>query len=192
VNAVYFRSAAEFRHWLATHAAIATELLVGFYKVGSGIPRMSWPESVDEALCYGWIDGVRCRVDDDRYTVRFTPRKAVSNWSAVNVARIAELRRLERLTPAGLAAFEARRENRSGIYSYEKRPDALPAPYQARLARKPKALRFFAAQPASYRAAAIWWVVSAKQEVTRLRRLDLLIENSRAGQRLKQFAPSRL
>jgi uncharacterized protein YdeI (YjbR/CyaY-like superfamily) len=125
----FFKTPAEFRKWLQQNHASASELLVGFYKTTSGKPSITWPESVDEALCFGWIDGVRKRVDDERYTIRFTPRRPTSIWSAVNIRRVAELASAKRMKAAGLKVFESRRENKSGIYSYEKRPDDLVEPY---------------------------------------------------------------
>lgn len=188
----FFRTAADFRRWLGRNSGSATELLVGYFKRDSGKPSVTWPETVDHALCHGWIDGVRKRIDATRYTIRFTPRKPTSTWSAVNVGRVAELERLGLMRPAGRAAFGARRENRSGIYSYEQRPHTLPAPYAAVLRANTAAHRHFGAEAPSYRRAVIWWVVSAKQETTRLRRLDQLIDDSALGKRIKQFgAPNK-
>jgi uncharacterized protein YdeI (YjbR/CyaY-like superfamily) len=190
----FFRSAAEMRRWLEKHSDSAQELWLGYHKRASGKPSVTWPESVDHALCFGWIDGLRKNIDATRYMIRFTPRKPSSTWSAVNIKRVEILRGQRLMRPAGLKAFSARRENRSGIYSYEQRPEVLPAPYAARLKKRPQAFAFFAAQPPSYRRAAIWWVVSAKQEATRLRRLEQLIEDSAHARRLKQFtarAPQR-
>jgi uncharacterized protein YdeI (YjbR/CyaY-like superfamily) len=188
---VYFRSAAEFRQWLRQHGASAQELWLGYYKRATGEPSLTWSESVDQALCFGWIDGIRKRVDEERYTIRFTPRKAGSTWSSVNLRRIEALHKQGLMRPAGLAAFEARRENRSGVYSYEQRPMELPPPYAAPLKKNRRAQTFFDAQPASYRRAAIWWVVSAKQEATRSRRIEQLIEDSQSERRIKQFVASK-
>ena len=188
MNPTFFKSPSEFRRWLEGHHATAQELWVGFYKKASGRPSISWPESVDEALCFGWIDGVRKSVDDESYAIRFTPRKPRSVWSAVNIRRAVELERLGRMRPAGRKAFEARVENRSGIYSYEQRSAELDGPYGERLRQNEEAWRFFQAQPASYRKAANWWVLSAKKEETRVRRLEKLIEDSAAGRRIAQFA----
>ncbi len=183
----YFPTAAGFRRWLARHHATATALWVGYYKVGTGVPSLTWPESVDEALCVGWIDGIRQRIDDMRYAIRFTPRKPGSVWSAVNLGRVEALRAEGRMKPAGLKAYEARVLNRAGQYSYEQRPAELP-PEQARLfKRQPAAWAFFQAQPPSYRRAAIWWVISAKQAATRERRLAQLLALSAEGCRLPQF-----
>jgi uncharacterized protein YdeI (YjbR/CyaY-like superfamily) len=183
----YFPTPADFRAWLDEHHATARELLVGFYKTGSGMPSITWPESVDEALCFGWIDGVRKRVDDRSYTIRFTPRKAGSVWSAVNIRRVGVLTQKGRMRPAGLTAFAARRENRSGIYSYEQRRAELEEPYQSVLKKNKAAWAFFQAQPPSYRKAAGWWVVSAKKEETRVRRLGQLVAYSARGQTIPQF-----
>jgi uncharacterized protein YdeI (YjbR/CyaY-like superfamily) len=183
----FFRSPAEFRAWLEEHHATARELLVGFYKTDSGTPSITWPESVDEALCFGWIDGVRRRVDDHSYTIRFTPRKTGSVWSAVNIRRALALIDEGRMRPAGLAAFEARRENKSGIYSYEQRREGLEEPYQSVLRKNKAAWAFFQARPPSYRKAVGWWVVCAKKEETRLRRLGQLIECSARGELIPQF-----
>ncbi len=180
----FFRHPADFRRWLEKHHASAAELLVGFWKTGSGEPSMTWPESVDQALCFGWIDGVRKRIDDASYTIRFTPRKKTSIWSAVNIKRVAELTALGLMQPAGSAAFELRRENRSGIYAYEQRRDTLEPHYEALFRKDPVAWKFFQAQPPSYRKVACWWVVSAKKEETRLKRLATLIADSAHGQRL--------
>ena len=187
VKLTFFRSAAAFRKWLQEHSATKQELLVGFYKTGSGKPSITWPESVDEALCFGWIDGVRKRVDDVSYTIRFTPRKSSSTWSSINIKRAEALVKERRMTPAGRKAFAARRENKSGIYSYEQRPDTLIEPYASLLARNPRAAKFFAQQAPSYRRAAIWWVISAKKEETRLKRTQTLIELSAKGEWIPQF-----
>ena len=178
---------ADFRRWLQAHHATETELLVGFYKTGSGQPSITWPESVDQALCFGWIDGLRKRVDDERYTIRFTPRKPTSTWSAVNIKRVEELTQLGLMTPAGLKVFEARQANKSGIYSYEQRTTELPPEYDKVLKANRAAWTFFQAQSASYRKAAMWWIVSAKQATTRLKRLEQLIDLSAHEQQIPQF-----
>jgi len=141
VEPTFFATPAGFRDWLEVHHADAPELLVGYYKKGSGRASMTWPESVDEALCFGWIDGIRRRIDDERYSIRFTPRRARSVWSAVNIRRAGELIAEGRMTPAGLAAFEARDEARSAIYSYEQRHKAKLDPEQERLLRELAKLR---------------------------------------------------
>src|SRR5438552_396885 len=160
----FFKSPGDFRKWLEKHHASTQELLVGYYKKSSGRSSMTWPESVDEALCFGWIDGIRRSVDDISYTIRFTPRRRGSIWSAVNMKRVEELSKKGRMQPAGLKAYQARKEYKSGIYSYEQRSAELPAPYDEKLRKNKAAWDFFYAQPAGYRKIAFWWVVSAKKE----------------------------
>jgi uncharacterized protein YdeI (YjbR/CyaY-like superfamily) len=182
VKPTFFATKAQFRSWLERHHADRRELLVGFYKKGSGRPSITWPESVDEALCFGWIDGVRRSLGEDAYTIRFTPRQARSTWSAVNVRRARELIEEGRMTPAGLAAFEARGDDRTAIYSYEQRRAAtLGADQEQRFRAATEAWEWFQARPPSYRRAAIHWVTSAKRPETRERRLQTLIEDSAAG-----------
>lgn len=191
----FFRTPANLRAWFEKNHATAGELLVGFYKKGSGRPSVDWPQSVDEALCVGWIDGIRRSLDDERYTIRFTPRKVKSIWSAINIKRATALAGQDKMRPAGVKAFEARQENRSGVYSYEQRPEQLTPPYDGMLERNKAARTFFEAQPASYRRAAIWWVISAKQDATRLRRTATLIDLSARGRHHPQFTrriPARL
>jgi uncharacterized protein YdeI (YjbR/CyaY-like superfamily) len=183
----FFKTPEDFRKWLEKHHEVARELWVGYYKKDSGRPSMTWPESVDEALCFGWIDGIRKSVDRESYKIRFTPRRARSIWSAVNIKRVEELAREGRMRPAGERAFAARVENRSGIYAYEQRQTELVEPYGERLRRNRAAWKFFQAQTASYRKAAIWWVLSAKREETRLKRLETLIADSAAGRTLRQY-----
>lgn len=183
----FFPTPADFRAWLEEHHATARELWVGYFKKGTGEPSVTWPETVDEALCFGWIDGLRKSLDDRAFTIRFTPRKPTSIWSAVNVSRVEVLTAEGRMRSAGLAAFALRRENRSGVYSFEQRSVELPAAYAARLAEHAAAEEFFGSRPPSYRKAAIWWVVSAKQEATREKRLATLTELSAAGQLIPQF-----
>jgi uncharacterized protein YdeI (YjbR/CyaY-like superfamily) len=183
----FFKSRADFRKWLEKHHTTAQELWVGYYKKDSGRPSITWPESVDEALCFGWIDGLRKSVDEISYKIRFTPRKPRSIWSAVNIKRAEELLLEGRMQPAGQRAFEARLENRSGIYSYEQRKAELDDPYGAKFRQNRGAWEFFEAQPASYRRAAIWWVLSARKEETRLKRLEKLIAESAQGRRISQF-----
>lgn len=189
--ATYFSSPDEWRAWLARHHQGATELLVGFHKAATGRPRMTWPESVDEALCVGWIDGVRRRVDDDRYTIRFSPRKATSVWSAVNIRRVGELEAEGRMQPAGRAAFARRKEHRSGVYSYENRPRTLDEPYASTFRKDARAWAFFESQPPSYRRAATWYVLSAKREATRLKRLATHIDDSAHQRRLAGTIPTK-
>jgi uncharacterized protein YdeI (YjbR/CyaY-like superfamily) len=180
----YFKSACDFRRWLEKNHATTQELWVGYYKKSSRQPSITWPESVDEALCFGWIDGIRKSVDELRYTSRFTPRRRGSIWSAVNIKRARELSDKGLMKPPGMAAFNARKENKSGIYSYEQRSANLATPYEKRLRLYKAALDFFYAQAPSYRKAIAWWIVSAKQEATRLKRLEKLIEESVNRKRL--------
>jgi uncharacterized protein YdeI (YjbR/CyaY-like superfamily) len=178
----FFASPAAFRKWLEAHHAKDRELLVGFYKAGSGRPSITWPESVDEALCVGWIDGVRRRIDDESYTIRFTPRRAGSTWSVVNSGRMAVLIEAGRALPAGLAAFARRTGKKSGIYSYEQRESAKLDAAQVRQFRaRPAAWNYFQAQAPWYRRTTTCWVVSAKREATRERRLAVLIDNCARG-----------
>ena len=186
----FFATPKEFRGWLDEHHSDERELLVGFYKKGSGKPSITWPEAVDEALCFGWIDGVRRSVDDESYSVRFTPRKPRSTWSAVNIARAKELKRLGRMTPAGLDAFEARTDDQSAIYAYEQRHAATLDPeHERELRANEQAWNFFQSQPPSYRKAAVWWIVSAKKDETRRKRLATLIDDSAAGRRIAPLTP---
>ena len=186
MSATFFASGAEFRAWLSAHHADERELLVGYYKRGTGRPSMTWQESVDEALCFGWIDGVRRGIDADSYSIRFTPRQRRSTWSAVNIKRAGELIAEGRMTPAGLAAFEARSDDRSAIYSYEQRHAAeLDAEQRAAFEASPEAWAWFQAQAPYYRRTAVHWVTSAKKPETRERRLAALIDDSAAGLKVK-------
>lgn len=180
----FFKSPADFRKWLQANHAIAKELLVGFYKKGTGKPSVTWPESVDEALCFGWIDGIRRRIDEDSYSIRFTPRQWRSVWSAVNIRNAEKLIEQKRMQPDGLKAFAARKAYRSGIYSYEQRSAELVEPYAGKLKSNKAAWNFFQSQPAGYRKQMNWWIVSAKKEETRLKRLEKLIADSAAGKRI--------
>jgi uncharacterized protein YdeI (YjbR/CyaY-like superfamily) len=180
----FFKTSADFREWLEARHATAKELWVGFYKKNSGKPSITWPESVDQALCFGWIDGVRKSIDELSYMIRFSPRKSTSVWSAINMKRAEELATQGLMRPAGKKAYELRKENRSGIYSYEQRSPTLPDSYDKLLKANKAAWVFFEAQPPSYRKTAFWWVVSAKKEETRLKRLEKLIEYSAGGKRL--------
>lgn len=189
---VFFDTAEDFRAWLAAHAQEANELLVGFHKVGTGTPCMTWSESVDQALCYGWIDGVRKRVDDATYTIRFTPRKAGSIWSAVNIDKVAKLREQGLMTAAGEAAFAQRSEHRSRVYSHERTTDAeLPPEDLARFRRHEAAWAFFEACPPGARKRMLHVVTSAKKPETRAARLDRLIAACAEGRRLDVWTPEK-
>ena len=184
-DVAFFSTPVEFRKWLRRHHKTEQQLWVGFHKKHTCRPSISWPESVDEALCFGWIDGIRKSVDEGSYKIRFTPRRSGSIWSAVNIGRAGYLIRKNRMQPAGMAAFKARIENKSGIYSYEQRSEQLPEPYAGKLRKNARAWRFFRAQPPSHRKALIWWIVSAKKEETRRNRLAKLIAESEQGRRLR-------
>lgn len=188
---LYFATPAEWRAWLLAHHATRPELWVGFYKKASGRASITWPESVDHALCFGWIDGIRKRVDQRRYVIRFTPRRPGSVWSAVNTRRVAELEKEGLMHPTGRAAFGKKTASRSGIYAYEqqRKTAALGRAHQALFKAEPAAWDFFRSQPPSYRRTSSWWVISAKQETTRLRRLNALIRESARGRRIEAMAP---
>jgi uncharacterized protein YdeI (YjbR/CyaY-like superfamily) len=190
VKPVFFASPSEFRSWLERHHDTTSEVLVGFYKKASGRPSITWPEAVEQALCFGWIDGVRKSLDDTRYTIRFTPRTARSTWSAVNIKKANELIESGLMQPAGLEAFKKRTEAKSGIYSYEQRHAAqFDETQEAQFRANKKAWDFFQSKPPSYRKAATWWVVSAKKEETRLRRLAKLIEDSEHEHTIAPLTP---
>jgi len=183
----FFKTPSALRAWFTEHHERATELHVGFYKRGFGKPSITWPESVDEALCVGWIDGVRRSIDEVSYTIRFTPRKKRSIWSAVNIRRAEELDKRGAMRPAGLRAFAAREENRSGIYAYEQRTEQLPDPYAALFKKDRAAWTFYQTMPPWYRKTTGWWIVGAKKEETRLTRLATLREHCRAKRILPQY-----
>jgi uncharacterized protein YdeI (YjbR/CyaY-like superfamily) len=190
VEVRFFETPADFRAWLEAHHDTETELWVGFHKKGSGRPSITWPEAVDQALCFGWIDGIRKRIDGDSYANRFTPRKVQSTWSNVNVANVARLKERGLMMPAGLRAFEARDEARSGIYSFEQDQHALAPAYKQRFQEHGAAWGFFKAQPPGYRRTASFWVMSARREETRLKRLATLIDDSEHGRRIALVARS--
>lgn len=180
MQATFFPTPAHFRKWLERHHATATELIVGFYKKATGRPSITWPESVDQALCFGWIDGIRKSIDADSYTIRFTPRRARSIWSLVNIRRVARLENEGQMRPAGRKAFAARLADRSRVYAFEQRDVTLPAKYQRIFRRHTAAWRNYRARPPGYRRTTAWWVMSAKKEETRLRRLHHLIASAAA------------
>ncbi|MBW3563719.1 MAG: YdeI/OmpD-associated family protein [Acidobacteria bacterium] len=180
----FFDSPAAFRRWLSKHHGEREELWVGFDRKESGRASITWPESVDEALCFGWIDGVRKKVDDESYAIRFTPRRPGSIWSRRNIDRYQKLDEEGRVEPPGREAYEARREDKSGIYSYEERPEILPSEYQSQLKRNDAAWKFYQSQPPWYRRAVNSWILSAKRDATRQRRLDQLITDSATGRRV--------
>jgi uncharacterized protein YdeI (YjbR/CyaY-like superfamily) len=183
---IFFESPEEFYAWLEEHHESEREVYVGFYKQHTGRRAMSWSESVDQALCFGWIDGRANSIDEDRYMQRFTPRKPGSNWSKINIEKVAKLKEAGLMRPAGLAAFARRSDDKTGVYSFERDEEAaLPPEYEERLRANPAAAEYFDARPPWYRRTATHWVVSAKREETRLRRLTQLIEDSAAGLDIK-------
>ena len=189
---LFFPTPRDWRQWLAKHHASTDELWVGFFKRGSCKPSITWPESVDEALCVGWIDGIRKRVDDESYVIRFTPRRRGSIWSAVNVRRVGELTKLGRMKPAGIRAFEARTKKKTAVYSFEQRHTIkMPVAYLRRFKENADAWRFFSTQAPWYRRTTTWLVISAKREETRLKRLSTLIADSAAGRRIGLMKPGR-
>ncbi len=183
----FFRSRAAFHTWLSRHHTKSTELIVGFYHVGSGKGGITYPDARDEALCFGWIDGIRRNHDAHSYAIRFTPRKRDSVWSAVNLGRIRALQAEGRMQPAGLAIFEARDPKKAELYSFESRPLALNAAATRRFKANHRAWTWFQAQPPWYRRGAAWWVMSAKRPETRERRLKVLIGSAAKGKKAPPF-----
>jgi uncharacterized protein YdeI (YjbR/CyaY-like superfamily) len=183
-KAKYFNSGGEFHAWLESNHDRATELLLGFYKKSAGEKGITYPDALDEALAFGWIDGVRRGVDEERYTIRFTPRKARSIWSNVNVKRVGELIAAGRMKDPGLATFAKRDAERSGIYAYEREAAELDAAAMKALKADQAALAFHEKQPPAYRRLVAHWVMRAKKPETRARRLQILIANAREGKRI--------
>jgi uncharacterized protein YdeI (YjbR/CyaY-like superfamily) len=188
VDPIFFPAPEDFRAWLEQNHETADEVLVGFYKKKAGKPSMTWSDSVDQALCFGWIDGKGRSLGDEAHTIRFTPRRPKSNWSAINIAKVANLTEQGLMRPAGLAAFEKREEARSGVYSYEQRHlAALTEEQEAEFRANPAAWEWFQAAAPSYRKTAIFWVTSAKREETKAKRLRQLIDDSAAAQAVPPF-----
>jgi uncharacterized protein YdeI (YjbR/CyaY-like superfamily) len=185
---IYFKSPQEFYDWLEEHHETEDEVYVGFHKTHTGKRGMTWSESVDQALCFGWIDSRANSIDDDRYMQRFTPRKPGSNWSKINVEKVARLKEAGLMRPAGLAAFEERRDARTGVYSFERENAELPPEFEQRLRANQAAAEYFDGRPPWYRRTAAHWVVSAKREETRLRRLQTLIDCSAEGRKVPPLA----
>lgn len=186
MGAKFFASAAAWRAWLEKHHGSAAELVVGFHKRATGTPCMTWYESVDEALCFGWIDGVRRSLGDEAYSIRFTPRKPTSIWSRINVAKVSALRAAGKMRPAGEAAFALRTAERTGVYSSERAAAAVLAPdEEALMAANAQAIAYWNLRPPGYRKTALHWVVSAKQPETRAKRLETLIADCAAGRPIK-------
>jgi uncharacterized protein YdeI (YjbR/CyaY-like superfamily) len=185
MNARFFASPGEFRDWLDEHHETESELVVGFYKKHTGRPSLTWSESVDEALCVGWIDGIRRRIDDEAYSIRFTPRRPKSTWSAINIDKMAALKAEGRVRPAGLRAFEALEAGRARIYTYEEnRPSSLDTEIEAAFKCNPVAWEFFQALPPSHHRLTIGWIMSAKRPETRRRRLQKAIDSFERGKRV--------
>ncbi|TCC89423.1 bacteriocin-protection protein [Pedobacter frigiditerrae] len=181
----FFEKPTLFREWLKKNHQTKTELLVGFYKVGSGTPSMSWPESVDEALCFGWIDGIRKSIDEKSYTIRFTPRKPTSIWSGINIKKMDELIKKGLMQPAGLTAFQHRKEEKSGVYIHENEARKLNLAFGEKFKANKKAWDFFSTQAPSYQKLIIGWIMGAKQEATQLSRLEKAIAESELLKRMR-------
>ena len=182
---IFFDSPEAFRAWLEENHASAGEVSVGYWKKGTGRPSLTWSEAVDQALCFGWIDSRADSIDSERYRQRFTPRRPGSNWSKVNIAKVERLEAEGLMRPAGRAAFEGRSEAKSGVYSFEQEdPAELPPEYEERVRQHPEAWAYWSARPPGYRRTATHWVMSAKREETRERRLAQLIESSAAGEHI--------
>ena len=188
----FFKSAAEFRAWLEEHHAVARELLVGFHKRATGRPSLTWPQSVDEALCFGWIDGIRRRIDDERYSIRFTPRRPGSIWSRVNTRRMAVLQREGRVHEAGVTAFRQRDPKKTGVYSFDREQAAsLPPEFERRFRANKAAWAYFESAPPWYRRVTTHWVTSAKRDATRERRLAHLIDCSARNKKIDLMKPGK-
>ena len=183
----FFATPSDLRQWFEANHDTAKELLVGYYKKGSGKPSITWEESVDQALCFGWIDGIRRGVDEASYTIRFTPRKPDSVWSAKNIASVERLSQLGLMQPVGLKVFSQRKKDKSGIYSFEQGDLKLDNTEEQELRANAQAWEFFQKQPSSYKKAVIWWVISAKKPETRTKRLATLIKDSENGRRIAQL-----
>ena len=183
----FFSTQAAFRKWLEKNHEKTGELLVGFYKVNSGKPSMTWSESVDEAICFGWIDGIRRSIDEESYSIRFTPRKSTSTWSSINIKKVEELTKKKLMDPAGINAFSKRKEHKSRIYSYEKEAENLSDEFLGKFKLNKKAWTFFQSMAPSYQRTAIHWVMSAKQESTKIKRLTELINDSNAERKIKSL-----
>ena len=182
---IFFKKQSDLRKWFEKNADTATLLLVGFYRVASGKPSITWPQSVDEALCFGWIDSIRNSIDDESYSIRFTPRKPNSIWSAVNIKKVEELKTLGLMKPKGLELFNMMDKNKLQTYSFERAIVELSPEFEKKLKANKKASKFFHSMPPSYRKPVINWVMTAKQEETRLRRLATLIKDCEEGRKIK-------
>ena len=181
---VYFNDQDEFRQWLEKNHDKESEIIAGYYKVGTGKPSMTWSESVDQAICYGWIDGIRRSVDKERYTIRFTPRRPGSIWSNVNIRKAEELKKRGLMKKPGLEVYNNRKDAKSGLYSFENEITSLDKRFEKVFKTSKSAWEFFLKQAPSYRKTRIHWIMSAKQEATRLARLNKLIRASGEHKRL--------
>jgi uncharacterized protein YdeI (YjbR/CyaY-like superfamily) len=181
---VFFTRQSQFRKWMEKNHDKESELWVGFYKKDSGKDSITWPQSVDEALCFGWIDGIRKSIDSISYMIRFTPRKSTSIWSSINIKRANELSELGLMDPAGIAVFKNRDEKKSNQYSFEQKSVKLDEEFEKKFRANKKAWNHFQSMAPSYKKTATWWVMSAKQEETRLRRLNILIKDSGMSQKI--------
>ena len=191
INATFFKTQSAFRKWLLENHEKEQELWVGYYKKASGIPSIDWPQSVNEALCFGWIDGIRKSIDQKRYMIRFTPRRPGSIWSAKNLKSVEKLIGQGLMQPAGMEVYNNRNKKMSVRYSFEQKKVELPDEYMAKIRANKKAWEFFQSLAPSYKKPSIWWVISAKREETRLRRLDVLIESSSEGRKIPPFIVSK-
>jgi uncharacterized protein YdeI (YjbR/CyaY-like superfamily) len=189
VSPVFFNNKSALRAWFENHHQSETELLVGYYTVKSKKETITWSQSVDEAICFGWIDGIRRSIDQERYCIRFTPRRPGSNWSLVNIKKVEELTKQGLMHPSGLEAFSGRKDVNSGVYSYESNKQALLHESMEKVLRQSKrAWSYFESETPSYRKISIRWVMSAKQEITRLNRLNELIKACEAGKKIKAMS----
>jgi uncharacterized protein YdeI (YjbR/CyaY-like superfamily) len=184
MKTVFFADQYEFRKWLEKNHKKEQELIAGYYKRETGKPSMTWSESVDQALCFGWIDGIRRKIDEESYCIRFTPRRPGSNWSKLNISKVEEMKKAGLMTQAGLELYNNRKETSGERYSYENLPSELPPELEKTFRKNKKAWDFFEKQAPSYRKVRIYWIMSSKQEQTRLNRFNKLIEASEAGNRL--------
>lgn len=183
-SVTFFKTQDDFREWLEINHEKVMELIVGFYKVKSGKPSMNWSQSVDQALCFGWIDGIRKSMDEESYSIRFTPRKNTSNWSEINIKKVEELTRAGLMKPAGMKAFSFRKESKSGIYSYENEAESFDYQDEKLFRENEKAWEFFMKQTPSYRKAVVRWINSAVQEITRQSRLEKTIKQCEQQKRI--------
>ncbi|HAM99529.1 MAG TPA: bacteriocin-protection protein [Marinilabiliales bacterium] len=181
---LFFENQEQFREWLSEHSRTEKELWVGYYKVESGMPSLTWPQSVDQALCFGWIDGIRRSIDKDRYCIRFTPRKPNSNWSLVNIEKAESLILKGLMTPDGMVLFQNRKVADDKSYSYENKPEQLPQHLEQLFRKNTKAWEFFSNQSKSYQRTVLYWILSAKQEATKTSRLMKTIDQSLLQKRI--------